>query len=168
MKFNTESFLILIYFLMILIMMKTILRKKLYRNKELRIILIYMAYVTVISILNGNSFNLVITTFLPILSIILFGLIITSNDIYRVISILSNFYIIILIIDLLTMILFREGIYITEHIYGNEYDNWFLGFRTDRIVFILPMLYCYFIKLHLLRRKFSYKFYSIMLITIID
>lgn len=104
------------------------------QSHEMRIVNLFCSYIILVSLLNRVDVLYVFRSLsVPYLMAYYIDLQARKNRLYNTIKIWENYLLILVILDLITMILFPNGLYNTD-IYSL---NWFLGYKTARFPFVI-------------------------------
>lgn len=134
-------------------------------------ILLYFVFYTWIALLSianygmRQAYDLFYTNFGSIL-IFLFVQYYSYND-KKIMNILDTWKYIILVlvcIDLLTIILYPDGLYASMW----DSNNWFLGYKTGRVLYSLPMCAMFFYTSIRHKSKISVQCWVVLLISVLD
>ena len=119
-------------------------------SPPLVILLAYTVYMLIISIVKGSGVAQYAVSFLPILLVCLYfnleagGESVSITVLRRWIAFLTC----LVVIDLITIILFPNGLYFGSDTYhAGSQRNWFLGYKTNRLTYSFPLvvLYSYYL-----------------------
>ena len=130
--------LILFYVRIILIAFLTFkiiaLRKKL--SGSMKVLLFFVVWIVIVSVIRGAYVTGAIRGLsIPLLLAMYLDINRDKNYIYIIIEQWANVLLFLVSIDFITMIIFPQGMY-KDNLYSL---NWFLGYKTARLVFSLPL-----------------------------
>lgn len=107
------------------------------KDAEIFLFGLFIIIVGIVSIFNNGSITYLVGMFAPLIIVAsLFMCCHSEQEKLNVISVLEVFYTILLMIDIITMILYPNGLY-SDELYTTY---WFLGYKTQRMVYIFPLL----------------------------
>ncbi|WP_270296642.1 O-antigen ligase family protein [Eggerthella sinensis] len=107
---------------------------------ELIILFSIAAYLSLLTMANDGPLQLIARDMLPIVAICLFVSSLKSEELPSVLSLWCVPLCVLLMIDIATMLAFPDGMYSTDTIYASYTANWFLGYKTDRLSTVFPLL----------------------------
>lgn len=124
-------------------------------NKGIILILIYLAFNSVVSY-GKTNFSTIISSFISI-----FGLCLVVNDsnrktFYNFIKGFKYALLILLLINLITMFLYPNGLY--YNMGNNSSQNWFLGYKNSFILYIYPLIVFSYLDTMIFKNKKLSKF----------
>lgn len=123
---------LMIFFFFILFSIK---EKKI--NKTLSVILLFLVFNCVVSI-NKTPIPTIISSFINIAGLCVVVNYSNKKLFYNMVKGFKSALLFLLLINLLTIILYPNGLYI--NIGNNSSQNWFLGYKNSHILFIYPVL----------------------------
>jgi O-antigen ligase len=117
-------------------------KTKLKLNKPFIILFLYVIYLGLLTVFNSGSLYLYINKMYLLLAFALVLVTIkTEEELLSVIKIWRILLLVLVIIDVFTMILFPHGLYRSVHEYETYTNCWFLGYKTNRLLYSLPLLF---------------------------
>lgn len=139
--------------------------KKIRFNKIFCYLIYYLAYMFVVTVLRSGSMITYIDKFTLILifSYIPF-LVKNREELNAVLKIWCVMLSVLLIIDILTMIMYPNGLYVSDH-YSN---NWFLGYKTNRLLYTFPLVVFKFVLIFTNEKKLTFKDIIVFLLIVFD
>ena len=131
-----ESILYLIRILGIVYIFFIGLKKRHKKSWNMRLIIFFFMLITLISVSQNQTLGVLLKTlsiaFLPAFYLDYYR---NSNKLFDILIVWRNILLVLVIIDICTMIIFPYGMYRTD-----AYSlNWFLGYKTLRLVYSLPL-----------------------------
>lgn len=139
--------------------------KKIRFDKAFCYFICYFTYMFAVTVLRSGAMITYIDKFVLILffSYIPF-LLKRREELNTVLQIWSIMLCILLVVDVLTMILYPNGLYVSDH-YSN---NWFLGYKTNRLLYTFPLMVFKFVLIFINETKIRARDIFIFLLIILD
>ena len=145
----------------ILLLVMQHIRVKRYYSSMMKSIMLFIGWLLVVTLLRrGNVYNVIYGMSIPLIATYYLDGIKDSRRYKNILAIWRNILFILLVCDIVSMILYPHGLYATS-----EYvDNWFLGYKTMRLVYILPLCILQMI----IENKKIYKTIIVCLLAVLD
>ena len=128
--------------------------------------LIFQVWTILRTIMNGGfSFSRLITSLTSIGISLVLDYYIRNGNVKRIISVIEIILMIIIIINLITIMVYPNGMYVNDRMWR---QNWLLGYRNLHIQYYLPYIFICAINQYLKEEKLGLKFYMMLSIVIIS
>lgn len=135
-------------------------------KKTTIVAMLMLGEILIMTFLTGRDFPTGVAQLSPMLTVC-FSLEIASRNersFLSYIDALKHLFLLVVLIDLATQILYPHGLYKTE-----SYDiNWFLGYKTERLSYSLPMILLYMYSSYRKTGKISKFSYVISLLALVN
>lgn len=134
--------------------------KKRYSNM-IKSIMFFIGWIFVVTLLRGGSvYSAIYGMSIPFVSTYYLDVVKDSIQYKKILAVWRNILFILLICDIISMFFYPQGLYATS-----EYvDNWFLGYKTMRLVYILPLCILQMV----IENKKIYKTVIVCLLAVLD
>ncbi len=130
-----------IFILTVFIFALYIKKDRVRMNLSFVMLLIYCAYLGFGTLINNASiYNYANRMFIIVAFSLVLYLVKSEEELISILKIWRTILLLMLLIDVLTMILYPEGLYTSVHDYETYTNCWFLGYKTNRLLYTLPLL----------------------------
>lgn len=157
-----------LYIIALICLIPDICRKNKSDYTEYLLILTFISYLTIVSIVNSSGILRILSTCIPIMLFATFAQFANKEDSISIMHLWARVLFILVLIDLFTVIVFKNGLYITVHVKKTYTANWLLGYKTYRATFCLPMLLLFSIEYIGQKQRERLKYICVAIISILD
>lgn len=137
-------------------------------DADLFLLIIFLFYLILVTFIKHASLSAVINRTFPIFVFSFYIYVSTESEVLESLRIWEIGLFLLLIADMVSMFVFPNGMYQTVHVHSIYSNNWFLGYKTRRLLYTFPLLA--FIAIRHLKQYGSFKpsYYIIALCVIWD
>ena len=116
--------------------------RKMMLSYSFLLMIAYCAHLGFATVLNhASTYNFVNRMYIIVAFMLLIYLIKNDQELVSILKIWRGVLLAMLLIDVLTMALFPNGLYRSIHEYESYTNCWFLGYKTNRLLYSLPLLF---------------------------
>lgn len=128
----------LILYIFLLLMKNNLFINNAKKMKNFIIFNLFIATIVISTLINGGSFGdfIVLSTRPYLICIYIVYIKLENNSVDSKIVFLKKILITLLLIDVISIIFYPNGLYET----ASYSENWFLGYKSSRLIFFLPMI----------------------------
>lgn len=143
------------------------IKKNIKWSSIINYIILFLLLGLIITFINDGDFSKMLVISYKIIVLSVFIDLKLKTDKENFISAFNIYFVILIIINLLSILLFPDGMYVGDTGY---HENWFLGYRNSFIIYILPSLFFNFIYAYYKNNKLgilNYLYFTIIIVSVL-